>query len=187
MTEVAILGGGCFWCMEAQFNQIEGVLKVETGHTGGKEEHPTYEQVAMGETGHAEAIRVEFDPSRISYSEILEIFFVAHDPTSLNYQGDYWGTHFRSAIFAQNEKQAKEAKALIAKLTQEKVYEKPIVTTIEPAGTFWVAPAEHQNYFENNPQDPYCHTDISPKVTKIRQKFANRLKKPLGSEVAAKA
>jgi len=174
--ETAFVGGGCFWCMEASLSQIKGILKVESGHMGGKEANPTYEAVCKGETGHAEAVRIEFDPSVISYSEVLEVFFSAHDPTTLDRQGDDVGRHYRSVIFQMNERQGHEARQVIARLTEEEMFDAPIVTSIEPAGVFWKAEDYHQNYFANNPEFWYCKTDIAPKVAKVRAKFADRLK-----------
>jgi len=175
-VETAVLGGGCFWCMEASFLQIEGILKVESGHMGGQEANPTYEAVCMGETGHAEVVRIEFDPSLISYTEVLEIFFSMHDPTSLNRQGDDIGPQFRSVIFQLNEDQRRQARQVINDMTEQEVFDKPIVTVIEPAGTFWKAEDYHQNYYQLHPEEAYCQTDIAPKVAKVRAKFAARLK-----------
>lgn len=177
-TETAVLGGGCFWCVEAALQQIDGVLKVESGYMGGRREHPTYEQVCTGVSGHAEVVRVEFDPVVISYGELLEVFFTAHDPTTVNRQGNDMGTQYRSVIFVLNDTQRNEAERVIAELTAEAVFNKPIVTAIEPVGTFWTAEEYHQNYFASNPRQPYCQFVIAPKVAKVRAKYAGRIKRP---------
>jgi peptide-methionine (S)-S-oxide reductase len=176
-TETAVLGGGCFWCVEAALLQLEGVLKVESGYMGGELEQPTYEKVCGGDTGHAEVVRVEFDPAAISYGELLEVFFTAHDPTTLNRQGNDVGTQYRSVIFVLDDAQRAEAERVIAELTDKKVFDAPIVTTIEPAHTFWKAEAYHQNYFANNSYQPYCLFAVAPKVVKVRAKYANRVKR----------
>ena len=175
-TETAILGGGCFWCVEAALQQLEGVVKVESGYMGGKVSHPTYEQVCTGTTEHAEVVRVEFDPAVISYGELLEVFFTAHDPTTLNRQGNDLGTQYRSVIFV-TDGQRGEAERVIAELTAKQVFDKPIVTTIEPAGTFWKAEGYHQNYFTQNSYKPYCLFAVAPKVAKVRAKYADRVKR----------
>ncbi len=177
-TQTAILGGGCFWCVEAALQQLEGVLKVESGYMGGRREHPSYEQVCTGVSGHVEVVRVEFDPSVISYGELLEAFFTAHDPTTLNRQGNDVGTQYRSAIFVLNDEQRREAERVIADLTAKQVFDRPIVTAIEPAATFWKAEDYHQNYFTNNSSQPYCLFAVAPKVAKVRAKFADRVRRP---------
>jgi peptide-methionine (S)-S-oxide reductase len=177
-TQTAILGGGCFWCVEAALQQLEGVLKVESGYMGGRREHPSYEQVCTGVSGHVEVVRVEFDPSVISYGELLEVFFTAHDPTTLNRQGNDVGTQYRSAIFVLNDEQRREAERVIADLTAKQVFDRPIVTAIEPAATFWKAEDYHQNYFTNNSSQPYCLFAVAPKVAKVRAKFADRVRRP---------
>ena len=177
-TETAVLGGGCFWCVEAALQQLEGVRKVESGYMGGKRERPSYEQVCTGATGHAEVVRAEFDPEMISYAELLEVFFTAHDPTTLNRQGNDVGTQYRSVIFYLNERQRKVAEEVIAALVARHVFDKPIVTTIEPAGSFWRAEEYHQNYFANNSHQPYCLFAVAPKVAKVRAKYADRVKRP---------
>ena len=177
-TQTAILGGGCFWCVEAALQQLEGVLKVESGYMGGRREHPSYEQVCTGVSGHVEVVRVEFDPSVISYGELLEVFFTAHDPTTLNRQGNDTGTQYRSVIFVMNDEQRKEAERVIAELTSKQVFDRPIVTAIEPASAFWKAEDYHQNYFANNSSQPYCVFAVAPKVAKVRAKFASRVKRP---------
>jgi len=177
-TETAVLGGGCFWCVEAALQQLEGVLKVESGYMGGRREQPSYEQVCTGASGHVEVVRVEFDPSVISYRELLEVFFTAHDPTTLNRQGNDIGTHYRSVIFVTDDEQRRAAERVIAELTEKQVFDKPIVTAIEPSSTFWQAEEYHQNYFASNSQKPYCLFAIAPKVAKIRAKYADRIKRP---------
>jgi peptide-methionine (S)-S-oxide reductase len=176
-TETAVLGGGCFWCVEAALLQLEGVLSVESGYMGGKVDQPTYEQVCSGNTGHVEVVRVEFDPARVSYEELLEVFFTAHDPTTLNRQGNDAGTQYRSVIFFLNEVQRTEAERVIAGLTAKQVFDAPIVTAIEPAHTFWKAEGYHQNYFANNSNRPYCLFAVAPKVAKVRAKYADRVKR----------
>ena len=176
-TEMAFLGGGCFWCVEAALLQLEGVLKVESGYMGGGLENPTYEKVCGGNTGHAEVVRVEFDPAQLSYGELLEVFFTAHDPTTLNRQGNDVGTQYRSVIFALDDGQHAEAQRVIAELTERKMFGSPIVTSIEPAGTFWKAEGYHQNYFANNSSQPYCLFAVAPKVAKVRAKYTDRIKR----------
>ena len=176
-TETAVLGGGCFWCVEAALEQLEGVLKVESGYMGGHTDQPSYEQVCGGKTGHVEVVRVEFDPALISYGELLEVFFTAHDPTTLNRQGNDVGTQYRSVIFYLNEAQRKEAERVIARLTADEVFDSPIVTAVEPASIFWKAEGYHQNYFANNSTRPYCLFAVAPKVVKVRHKYADRVKR----------
>jgi len=175
-TEQAILGGGCFWCVEAAFLQLEGVEAVRSGYMGGKRPNPTYEQVCTGVTGHVEVAEITFDPAKISYRDLLEVFFTAHDPTTLNRQGNDVGEQYRSVIFYLNEEQKKIAEDVIAEWTREKAFDKPIVTAVEPAQTFYVAENYHQNYYANNPYQPYCMFAVAPKVKKVRQKFASRVK-----------
>jgi peptide-methionine (S)-S-oxide reductase len=176
-TETAVLGGGCFWCVEAALEQLEGVMKVESGYMGGHTDQPSYEHVCTGKTGHVEVVRVEFDPALISYGELLEVFFTAHDPTTLNQQGNDMGTQYRSVIFYLNEAQRAEAKRVIARLTADKVFDAPIVTAVEPASIFWKAEGYHQNYFAKNSTRPYCLFAVAPKVVKVRHKYANRVKR----------
>jgi peptide-methionine (S)-S-oxide reductase len=176
-TETAVLGGGCFWCVEAALLQLEGVLQVDSGYMGGHTDQPTYEQVCSGKTGHAEVVRVEFDPAQISYGELLEVFFTAHDPTTLNRQGNDVGTQYRSVIFYLNEAQRAEAERIIGEWTANKIFDSPIVTAIEPAGIFWKAEEYHQNYFANNSNRPYCLFAVAPKVVKVRHKYADRVKR----------
>ncbi len=176
MTQTAVLGGGCFWCVEAAINQLEGVQSVVSGYMGGHVANPTYQQVCGGRTGHVEVARIAFDPSIISYNDLLHVFFTLHDPTTLNRQGNDLGEQYRSAVFYLNQEQKKTAEDVIAELTREQVFPDPIVTAIEPAATFYPAEDYHQDYFANNPYQPYCLAVVSPKVKKIREKFASRLK-----------
>ncbi len=175
--EVATLGGGCFWCLEAVFDGLQGVESVESGYTGGKIANPTYEQVCSGNTGHAEVVRVTFDPQAISFRDILVVFFAIHDPTTLNRQGNDAGTQYRSAIFCHTPEQQAAAEQAIAALTAGKAYRDPIVTEVAPAQTFYVAEDYHQEYFANNSQQPYCQFVVAPKVAKFRKKFAAKIKR----------
>ena len=174
--QTAILGGGCFWCLEAVFDRIEGVTSVESGYAGGHAENPTYKQVCNGNTGHAEVVRVTFDPAKVSYGELLDAFFAIHDPTTLNRQGNDIGTQYRSVIFYTSEEQYREAKKKIEGLTTARAWPDPIVTSVEPAGKFYVAEDYHQEYFANNGSQPYCQLVVAPKVKKFQQKFAQKLK-----------
>ena len=176
MAEIATLAGGCFWCLEAVYDQAKGVSSVESGYMGGKNADPTYEQVCSGRTGHAEVVRITFDPAVISFRELLEIFFVIHDPTTLNRQGNDVGTQYRSAIFIHSPEQKKTAEEVIAAFAQEKVYDRPIVTEVVPAGPFYVAEDYHQEYFAQNPSQGYCTYVVGPKVAKFRKQFAAKLK-----------
>lgn len=174
--EIATLAGGCFWCLEAVFDQIRGVEAVESGYIGGDVPSPTYESVCSGHTGHAEAVRITFDPQIISYQELLEIYFVIHDPTTLNRQGNDIGTQYRSAIFYHSPRQKQTAEALIAAFNQEKLYPSPIVTEVASAGDWYEAEPYHQEYFVRNPLQGYCQFVVGPKVAKFRKQFAARLK-----------
>lgn len=174
--EVATLAGGCFWCLEAVYDQMKGVHSVESGYTGGHTEGPTYEAVCGGRTGHAEAVKVTFDPSVVTYREILEIFFVIHDPTTLNRQGHDVGTQYRSAIFYHSPEQKRVAEELIGSLTREHVYADPIVTELIAAPTWYEAEPYHQEYFVRNPFQGYCTAVVGPKVAKFRKHFSSRLK-----------
>jgi peptide-methionine (S)-S-oxide reductase len=176
MTQTAVLGGGCFWCVEAAFNQLQGVEKVVSGYMGGHVQNPSYQQVCGGKTGHVEVAEITFDPQVISYEDLLEVFFTMHDPTTLNRQGNDVGEQYRSVIFYRDEEQHGTAKKVLAELTREHAFKDPIVTTVEPASTFYPAEDYHQNYLANNPGQPYCMFVVSPKVKKIREKFASRLK-----------
>lgn len=173
---VATLAGGCFWCLESAYNRLEGVHEALSGYMGGELERPTYQQVCGGDTGHAEVVRVRFDPARVAYREVLEIFFTLHDPTTLNRQGNDVGTQYRSAIFWHDETQKAEAESLVARLTAERIFDQPIVTELAPATTFWPAEDYHQRYFDRNPHQPYCQYVVAPKLAKFRDKFAQRLK-----------
>ncbi|WP_294172029.1 peptide-methionine (S)-S-oxide reductase MsrA [uncultured Sphingomonas sp.] len=173
--QVAVLAGGCFWCTEAVFLDVAGVKAVESGYTGGQTVNPTYKQICGGDTGHAEAIRVTFDPEVVSYADLLDIFFATHDPTQLNRQGNDIGTQYRSAIFPQNEAQAAEAREAIARANAE--HGGRIVTTVEPAATWYPAEDYHQDYWATEGQrNPYCVATIPPKLNKLRKSFQNRLK-----------
>ena len=172
-TEIATLGGGCFWCTEAVFQQIRGVRKVESGYAGGAGQNPTYEQICTGKTGHAEVVRLEFDPAVISYKELLEIFFTIHDPTTLNRQGNDAGTQYRSVIYYHDAVQKATAKEVMANMTE--VWDEPIVTELSEAPMFYIAEAYHQNYFRQHPQQGYCSVVVAPKVAKARKLFASKL------------
>ena len=174
--EVTTLGGGCFWCLEAVFEQLRGVEKVESGYSGGTVDRPNYRQVCGGDTGHAEVVQVTFDPSVISYREVLEVFFATHDPTTLNRQGNDVGTQYRSTVFYYSPEQKATAEAVIAELTAEKVYPGPIVTEVVPAAEFWKAEEYHDQYYRRNPTQGYCQFVVAPKVAKTRKAFAAKLK-----------
>lgn len=178
MNQVATLAGGCFWCLEAVFDQLKGVESVESGYMGGSRPDPTYEQVCSGASGHAEVVRVTFDPAALSYRDLLAVFFTIHDPTQLNRQGNDVGTQYRSAIFHHSEEQKRDAEAVVAGLTREKLFPAPIVTEIVPASTFYMAEDHHQEYFERvGAGNPYCSFVIEPKVAKFRKHFVERLKR----------
>lgn len=171
-ADVATLGGGCFWCTEAVFQQVKGVTSVESGYTGGQVVDPSYEQICDGATGHAEVVRVSFDSSIISYRELLEIFFTIHDPTTVNRQGNDVGTQYRSVIYYHSPQQHVTAKSVIAEMAN--VWDAPLVTELSPAETFYVAESYHQNYFRQNPLQGYCAFVVAPKVAKFRATFADR-------------
>jgi peptide-methionine (S)-S-oxide reductase len=175
MSETATIAGGCFWCVEAVFQKLKGVERVVSGYIGGTVPDPTYEQVCTGRTGHAEAIQVTFDPAVISYRELLEIFFAFHDPTTLDRQGPDSGTQYRSAIFPHDEEQRRTAESVIAELERNQTFDAPIVTTIEPATTFYPAEQYHQDYYRRNPNQPYCAVMITPKLAKLRKLYAERI------------
>ncbi len=174
--EVATLAGGCFWCLEAVFEQLKGVEKVVSGYMGGRVPNPTYRAVCEGTTGHAEVVQVTFDPSTVSYRELLEVFFTIHDPTTLNRQGADEGTQYRSAVFFHSPEQERTAREVIADLTEKGVWDDPIVTEVAPAAEFYPAEDYHQEYYRNNAQQPYCRVVIAPKVAKFRGKYLERLK-----------
>lgn len=174
--EIATLGGGCFWCLEAVFDRLDGVESVASGYTGGTTPNPTYHDVCTGQTGHAEVVRITFDPKVVSFKEILEVFFTIHDPTTLNQQGNDIGTQYRSAIFYHSPEQKTLAEQVIAELDVAHVWDDPIVTEVVPAQTFYGAENYHQDYFENNSHQPYCQFVVAPKVAKFRKRFAAKMK-----------
>jgi len=176
--EVATLANGCFWCTEAAFSIVKGVEKVEPGYSGGSVPNPTYEQVSTGTTGHAEAVQVTFDPTVISFKEILEIFFATHDPTTLNRQGPDVGTQYRSVIFYHNAEQKATAENVIAELNEEGIWDAPIVTQVAPFTAFYVAETYHKDYYKRHPNQPYCQQVITPKLAKLQQRFLGKLKAP---------
>jgi len=176
-NETAIFGNGCFWCTEALFQQLEGVSSVQSGYSGGHVENPTYEEVCEKTTGHAEAIKVVYDPSKISFDELLEVFWQTHDPTTLNRQGNDVGPQYRSVIFYMNEDQKKKAEFYKEKLGKSGAFDNPIVTAIEPYKNFYVAENYHQNYYKLNGSQPYCYFVIRPKMEKFQKVFAAKLKK----------
>jgi len=173
---VATLGGGCFWCLEAVYERVEGVTSVTSGYAGGHVPTPSYRQVCNGTTGHAEVVQIEYDPAAIAYRDLLEIFFTIHDPTTKNRQGADVGPQYRSIILYHDSDQQTTAQAVIEALEAENVFEDPIVTEVEPLDTFYRAEDSHQNYYENHPGQPYCQAVIAPKVNKLRKKHADRLK-----------
>ncbi|MFI5228457.1 MAG: peptide-methionine (S)-S-oxide reductase MsrA [Gemmatimonadales bacterium] len=175
MREQAILAGGCFWCLDAVFRQLRGVEKVESGYAGGTVADPTYRQVCSGATGHAEVVRVTFDPEVISYRDLLGVYFTVHDPTTLNAQGGDVGTQYRSAIYYLTNTQRDTARAVMDELTRDNVWDDPIVTELEPAPTFYSGETYHQDYYASNTQQPYCAVVIAPKVAKVRKKYLERL------------
>lgn len=174
--ELATLGGGCFWCLDAVYRELKGVIQVESGYAGGHVANPTYRQVCTGTTGHAEVVQLAFDPAVITFREILEVFFTIHDPTTLNRQGADVGPQYRSAIFYHDEAQKRTAEAVIADLSAARLWPDPIVTEITPLDRFYVAEAYHQEYFRRNGQQPYCQVVIAPKVTKFRKQYLDKLK-----------
>lgn len=174
--ETATLGGGCFWCLEAVFEQLKGVLRVESGYAGGAVPNPTYEQVSSGRTGHAEVAQVTFDPSVLSYEELLEIFFTIHDPTTLNRQGADVGTQYRSVIFIHDEGQRAAAESVIDRIEGEMIWDNPIVTQVAPLDAFYRAEDYHQEYYRRNRGQPYCQVVIAPKVVKFRKRYKDKLR-----------
>jgi peptide-methionine (S)-S-oxide reductase len=173
---IATVAGGCFWCLEAVYDQMNGVIAVESGYMGGQVDHPTYEAVCSGRTGHAEAIRITFDPAAVGYRELLEVLFVIHDPTTLNRQGHDVGTQYRSAIFYHTPEQKQIADEVMAAVTKERLYANPIVTEITPAVTWYEAEPYHQEYFSRNPFEGYCTAVVAPKVAKFRKLYFAKLK-----------
>lgn len=174
--EIADLAGGCFWCLEAVYDGMKGVDSVESGYMGGRTPNPTYEQVCGGDTGHAEIVRITFDPAAVSFKELLEVFFVIHDPTTLNRQGNDAGTQYRSAIFYHTPAQKADAEEVIERLNAAKLWGKPIVTEVTQTTSFHMAEGYHQEYFARNPSQPYCQAVVAPKVAKFRQHFLEKLK-----------
>ena len=174
--EVATLGGGCFWCTEAVFKRIRGVEKVESGYSGGNVENPSYEQVSMGTTGHAEVVQVTFSPQVITYEEILEVFFATHNPTTLNRQGADVGTQYRSVIFYHTQQQRQTAEKMIQQLNSEGLWDAPIVTKVEPFKTFYEAEEYHKDYFRRHPEQAYCHIVIAPKIAKLQEHYMSKMK-----------
>lgn len=172
--EVATLGGGCFWCLEAVYDEVQGVEQVISGYAGGKVDNPTYQQVSSGNTGHAEVVQLTYDPDVISFREILEIFFVIHNPTTLNRQGADVGTQYRSAIFYHDEEQKQTAKEVMAEVAE--AWDDPLVTELSPVPAFYPAEDYHQDYYENNPAQPYCQVVIRPKLAKFRKTFSEKRK-----------
>ncbi|GAA5512066.1 peptide methionine sulfoxide reductase MsrA [Deinococcus carri] len=172
----AIFAGGCFWCTEAVMKDVRGVTKVESGYIGGHVPNPDYRSVCGGNTGHAEAVRVTFDPTQVSYKDLLGLFFATHDPTTLNRQGADVGTQYRSAVFPLNAEQERETREVMADLAAQNIFDRPLVTTIEPATEFYVAEDYHQDYYANNPRQPYCMAVIAPKVAKFRKAYSDRLR-----------
>lgn len=176
-TEIATLGGGCFWCVEAALKQLEGVHSAISGYAGGQLDDPSYEAVCRGDSGHAEVVRFEFDPTQIDYRTLLLAFFTAHDPTTSNRQGNDVGEQYRSVIFTHSAAQENCARELIDALNAQRIWPNPIVTQVLPAPRFWPAEAYHQDYFENNPHQPYCAVVVAPKIAKLRKRFSDRIKK----------
>ena len=176
--EVATLAGGCFWCLEAVFEEMRGVESVKSGYAGGSVPNPRYDDVCTGRTGHAEVVQVAFDPAQVSYREVLEVFFTIHDPTTLNQQGADRGTQYRSAIFTHSPEQERTAREVIQDLEAEAVWDDPIVTQVEPLTHFYPAEDYHDAYYRRNARQPYCQVVIAPKVAKFRQKYLSRLRQP---------
>lgn len=174
-VETATLGGGCFWCLEAVFERLAGVSLVESGYAGGARPDPSYEQVCSGATGHAEVVRVHFDPAQLTYAELLELFFAFHDPTTLNRQGPDMGTQYRSIVLAESPEQARVAGEVIGRLEARAVFDRPIVTEVQPLERFWPAEPQHRQYFRRHPEQAYCQAVIAPKVAKLRGAYADRL------------
>ena len=174
--ETATLAAGCFWCVEAVFDDLQGVEDVVSGYSGGHTENPSYQEVCSETTGHAEVIQIKFNPNEISFKEILQVFFAVHDPTTLNRQGNDVGTSYRSAIFYHSDEQKRVAEEVIKEVTEGGVYDNQIVTQVAPFDKFYVAENYHQDYFANNPNQPYCAAIVAPKVSKFRKKFLDKLK-----------
>lgn len=181
-TATITLGSGCFWCTEAVFQLLQGVLQVKSGYMGGRTPHPTYASVCEGNTGHAECVQITFDPTQLSLEDLLQVFWNTHDPTTLNRQGNDVGTQYRSVIFYQNEEQKALAAAYIQQLNEQNSFGKPVVTSLEPAAVFYPAEAYHDDYYERNGRVPYCQFVIRPKVEKFKANFSDRLKKQAGED-----
>jgi peptide-methionine (S)-S-oxide reductase len=177
MTELATFGGGCFWCLDAAFRQLRGVEKAVSGYAGGKRPNPTYEQVCTGVTGHAEVVQITFDPSIITFRDLLGVLFTIHDPTTKDRQGNDIGTQYRSVVYYHSPEQHAAVKEVIADLEREKVYDDPIVTELSPYSVFYAAEGYHQDYFNKNPNQPYCNAIVAPKVSKVRKHYFDRLVK----------
>lgn len=175
-NEIAVFGGGCFWCTEAVFDELRGVKSVVSGYAGGTTKNPSYEQVCSGQTGHAEVIKIEYDTSEIFFRDLMTVFFATHDPTTLNRQGNDSGTQYRSAIFYVNEAQKQEAAVFIKELDEAKTFKNPVVTTLEPLAEFYPAEDYHQKFYSNNPYQPYCQYTIPPKLNKLHKQFSQLLK-----------
>ena len=176
MTEIIVLGGGCFWCTEAVFVKVRGVTDVESGYCNGQAAKPSYDDVCTGRTGSNEVVKLKYDPALITLTEILEIFFVIHDPTTLNRQGNDAGTQYRSGIYYETSVQKQVAEDMISQIKQDKLFDKPIMTEVLPLANYWPAEAYHQDFFENNPNQGYCVAVAGPKVAKFRKTFASRVK-----------
>ncbi len=176
-TDTATLGNGCFWCTQAVFQQLEGVIRVASGYSGGHVDNPNYKEVCTGTTGHAECLQIVFDPAKISFDELLEVFWQTHDPTTLNRQGNDIGTQYRSVVFFHNEEQKNKARHYIDALNKSGVWDKPVVTSLEPFVKFYKAEDYHQNYYNDNPEQGYCQMVVRPKVEKFQKVFKNKLKK----------
>lgn len=174
----ATLGGGCFWCIESAFKQVEGIVDAQSGYAGGHIANPSYQQICSGNSGHAEVVRLTYDPAQISFAEILQIFFALHDPTQLNRQGNDIGPQYRSVIFCHDQQQQDTATTIIAQAEADQIWDAPVVTAVEPLTSYFAAEDYHRDYYENNPQQPYCAMVIGPKLAKFRQTFAKRLKQP---------
>jgi len=176
-TQSAVLGGGCFWCLEAVFDQLRGVQSVESGYAGGRMPNPSYEDVCTGDSGHAEVVRIVFDPAELSFRDLLRVFFTIHDPTTKDRQGNDVGTQYRSVIFCQTPAQRADAESVVAELSREGLWSDPIVTEVADAATFFPAESYHQEYFERNGRQPYCQAVVAPKIAKFRKVFVDRLKR----------
>jgi peptide-methionine (S)-S-oxide reductase len=174
--QVATLAGGCFWCLEAVYEQMRGVEKVVSGYIAGEKPNPTYEEVCSGNSGHAEAVQISFDPAQVSYGELLSVFFTIHDPTTLNRQGNDKGTQYRSAIYYHNEDQRAEAAELMLELRKQHIFPAPLVTELVAASTFYPAEAYHQHYYANHPEQGYCQFVVAPKLKKFKEHFAAKMK-----------